>query len=360
MLNPYENLPKWAFWRSGVAQTSPSNLEGIYAKKWKIDSNCRIATAGSCFAQHIARHLVKNGFQVLDLEPPPPGLPKEIHLKFGFSMYSARYGNIYTAHQLLQLAREVAGLFTPQDIAWEKDGKFYDALRPAVEPEGLDSEEEVYIHRKYHLIRVREMFQTMDIFVFTLGLTETWIHRESGTVYPVAPGTIAGTFDEKIYAFKNYEFDEVVTAFNEFQEIVRSLREGNKQPKILLSVSPVPLTATASGDHVLKATMYSKSVLRTVAGQLSANQEHIDYFPSYEIITNQAARAGFFENNFRSVKAEGVETVMRVFFSEHKNESSSKELSDSLSPKATEETSFSSAIESDPQCEELLLEAFGK
>lgn len=85
------------------------------------------------------------------------------------------------------------------------------------------------------------MLQTMDLFIFTLGLTEAWVHRDTGTVYPTAPGTIAGRFDENIY---------------EFQKNLLKLRPDGKLPKILLTVSPVPLVATASGNHVLTATNY--------------------------------------------------------------------------------------------------------
>ena len=53
--------------------------------------------------------------------------------------------------QLLQLAQEVAGEWTPKNYIWEKNGKFYDALRPAVELEGLDSPEEVSKNRKIHV-----------------------------------------------------------------------------------------------------------------------------------------------------------------------------------------------------------------
>ena len=38
-------------------------------------------------------------------------------------MYSCRYGNIYTVHQLLQLAQEASGDYDPVDISWEKDGR---------------------------------------------------------------------------------------------------------------------------------------------------------------------------------------------------------------------------------------------
>jgi len=348
--NPYNNLPKIAFWRSGVVESSPFNITDIYKKKWKIESNWKIATAGSCFAQHISQNLIKNGYNVLDMEPPPRGLSIKLHKKYGFSMYSCRFGNIYTVHQLLQLAQEAYGNFEPFDIAWEKDGKYFDALRPAVEPDGLTAVNELYTHRKYHLSRVRKMLQTMDVFIFTMGLTEAWEHQESGTIYPIAPGIIAGKFDEKVFAFRNFKFQEIIEAFNKFQDILIKLRGEDNLPKMFLTVSPVPLTATASGNHVLSATVQSKSILRAVTGQLSSENNHIDYFPSFEIITNQNARGSFYKNNMRSVRPEGVDVVMKSFFSEH-NTKKIDSMAANLQVIQTDETD-------NIQCEEALLEAF--
>ena len=349
--SPYSDLHKGAFWKTGVAQENPYLIEGIYKKKFNISPETKIATAGSCFAQHISRHLKKNGYNLLDVEAPPPGLAANLHQKFGFSMYSARYGNIYTVRQLLQLAQEAAGKFKPQNFIWEKEGKYYDALRPAVEPEGLESAEEVIIHRKFHISRVRELFESFDLFIFTLGLTEMWVHKESGTVFPTAPGTLAGEFDENLYEFKNAEFGEIINDFNEFQNVLRKIRR-DKPFRVLLTVSPVPLTATASGKHVLNSNMYSKSILRAVAGQLHEKRENIDYFPSYEIVTNPRMHSTAFSDNLRSVRDEAIQTIMNHFFSEH--------------PVIERETHNSSKnklqdkINNDIQCEESLIEAFGK
>ena len=172
-------------------------------------------------------------------------------------MYSARYGNIYTVRQLLQLTQEVACEWTPQNYIWEKNGKYYDALRPAVEPGGLDSPGEVVEHRQYHIERVKELYKKLDLFIFTLGLTEMWLHKKSGTVYPTAPGTIIGDFISDTYEFKNAQFKHVIRDFNKFQKVLRKIR-GGRPFKILLTVSPVPLTASASGNHVLVSTTYSK------------------------------------------------------------------------------------------------------
>jgi hypothetical protein len=109
----------------------------------------------------------------------------------------------------------------------------------------------------------------------------------------------------------NYRSAEVRA---DLEAALAGLRGLNPAVRLLLTVSPVPLTATASGDHVLVATARSKAVLRTVAAELVADDPGVDYFPSYEIITGAPARMAFFEENLRSVRPEGVACVMGHFF----------------------------------------------
>ena len=42
---------------------------------------------------------------------------------------------------------------------------------------------------------------------------------------------------------------------------------------------------------MLTANSYSKSLLRTVAGQLAQEHRDVDYFPSYELITGEPFEA---------------------------------------------------------------------
>ncbi|MEZ4433235.1 MAG: hypothetical protein R3F65_12570 [bacterium] len=67
----------------------------------------------SCFAQHVGPALRAGGFDLLDVEPPPPALPAEHHARFGYGLYSARHGNIYTARQLRQIAEQALGVRDP-------------------------------------------------------------------------------------------------------------------------------------------------------------------------------------------------------------------------------------------------------
>ena len=364
MSTPYSDLSPEHFWRSGVAEIHPSALSGVYAKKFAISREDRIATAGSCFAQHVARRLKAQNFNVLDVEPPPFEISDEAAQRFGYRIYSARYGNLYSARQLLQLIRDAdAGEVREEDV-WEKDGRFFDALRPSVEPEGLETREEALAHRREHLAATRKLFDELDVLIFTLGLTEAWIRKETGTVYPTCPGVIAGAFDPKIYAFKNFEFPEV---FEDMSEVARLLTARNPNFRMVVTVSPVPLTATASGDHVLAATTYSKSTLRAVCGSLRARHDNVDYFPSYEIVTSPASRGLLYEHNLRSVTDFGVDLVMKAFFAEHA-------LSEPVAPVAAAPQPVVDEDDDEPRrkkgkkkkrkddlvCEEVLLEAFAR
>ena len=195
MNNPYLELSDKAFWKKAVVETTPDSLGSIYSKKFNISKLDNIVTAGSCFAQHVSRGLKKNGFRVINKEG---------------SDYSANYGNIYTVAQLLQLTKECIGESHIKDIAWERDGKYIDALRPGATTSPLTNRHEVLEQRSKHLRVVKDVLQELDLFIFTLGLTEAWIRKEDETVFPSAPGVIAGVYEPNKYEFKNYDFNSIV------------------------------------------------------------------------------------------------------------------------------------------------------
>lgn len=315
--NPYSSMPPRAFWRAAVAEVSPLEIRDLYRPKFSITRLMSIAAAGSCFAQHIARQFRTRGYKFLQMEPPPPNLDAEQLEKFGFELYSARYGNIYSIRQLLQLFRRAAGSWVSCEDVWETDGRYYDPFRPSIEPSGFVSAEEMRRDRCYHLERVKRLLRRTELFVFTFGLTEAWLCREDGTVLPTCPGTIAGTFDPARYEFHNFDYKEVL---QDAENFIALALDNNPEMRFLFTVSPVPLTATATQSHVLQASVYSKSVLRAVCGALYERYAQVDYFPSYELVASHPMRAMFFQPNLRGVSPVGVEHVMKTFFRAHETE----------------------------------------
>lgn len=307
--HPYSDLPSHAFWKTGVADRAGRPFEQLWAPRFALDARTRFATAGSCFAQRISRWLRANGCSWVDTEPAPPGLPADELEAGGWGVFSFRTANIYTVSQLQQWVGWALGDSLPPDEVWEEDGRFFDPFRPTIPAAGCATREEVLQARAHTLACIREALPTIDVFVFTLGLTEGWEHAD-GHAYAMCPGTVRGRFDAGVHRFVNHATADVVARLDATLSRLRSVNPGMR---FLLTVSPVPLTATASGGHVLTATVHSKSVLRAAAGELMARRDDVDYFPSYELIAGLQSGGRYYEANLRSVRPEGVEFVMRHF-----------------------------------------------
>ncbi|CAN7313154.1 GSCFA domain-containing protein [Caulobacter sp. LjRoot300] len=308
MKNPYASAPQHAFWSRAISRKASDEVDPVVAPSFRISPKTKVATAGSCFAQHIAKHLRKVGINPLVTERPHAEVVRFAE-DFHYGVYTARYGNIYSGRQLVQLFERAYGAFVPEEQPWRgKGGEYIDPFRPLI-PAGFATIREFERDRERHFAAIREMFETLDVMVFTLGLTETWASRADGAVFPSCPGSVAGVWDPDKYVFVNQSVTDVVADLTRF---IARLRTVNPDAKVLLTVSPVPLVATATGGHVLPATVYSKSVLRVAAQQVVDVHENVDYFPSYEIITGPHAGA-YFEDDRRNVRSAGVEAVMKVF-----------------------------------------------
>ncbi|NDV02215.1 GSCFA domain-containing protein [Pseudoroseicyclus tamaricis] len=306
---PYSDLPPSAYWKTAMGDNF-ADLTGLYQPKWRIGPEHAVATYGSCFAQHFGRSLRARKFTWVDGEPAPAGLEKEAAERFGYGVFSARTANIYTPTLLAQWGRwAFAGEEVPQE-AWAQDGRVYDPFRPRIEPEGFASEEEMRRLQGVAIRAFRRSIEEADVLVFTLGLTERWLNA-AGFEYPMCPGTAAGTFDESAHRFDNLGFLEAKAGMEEAMSLFKAANPGLR---FLLTVSPVPLVASASGRHVLAATMQSKAILRAVAGDLAASREDTDYFPSFEIIFNPIYGRRFFQDNLRGIAPGGVNRVMGHFF----------------------------------------------
>ncbi|MDR7153285.1 hypothetical protein J2W40_000079 [Sphingobium xenophagum] len=308
--NPYHGLQDHQFWRRAISRTESHAVDPVTRVKFQISQADRVATAGSCFAQHISRRLSGIGFNYF--VPEDGASLSEVERRAdGYGMFSARYGNIYTVRQLLQLFQEAYGDRVKSEAAWQRsDGRFVDPFRPVITPAGYESAEEVAKARKTHLASVRRVFNQARVFVFTLGLTESWIARDSGDVFPLAPGVSGGVFDEARYAFVNMRAMDVVADLTQFLGL---LKLQNCDVKVILTVSPVPLIATYDDRHVLVSNTYSKSALRVAAEEVSALYDWVDYFPSFEIITGNFNGGRYFEDDLREVNAAGVSHAMRCF-----------------------------------------------
>lgn len=315
MINPYANQPDYAFWRASMAGRAPFDVDPVANVPFVIGATDKVATGGSCFAQHISRRLRDLGFAYLVTE----GQLEDAD----YGVFPARFGNIYTARQLLQLLQRAYGLIEPMDIAWRRqDGRYIDPFRPRMSPGGFGSIDALLSDRETHLAAVRRMFEDCTVFVFTLGLTEAWLSARDGSVFPLVPGAVAEDVNPSDYAFRNFNVAEVEADLLSFLDLFRTVNPG---VRIILTVSPVPLVATYEDRHVLVSTTYSKSVLRVAAEAVSYRGPGVAYFPAYEIVTGPHARGCYLAEDLREVKSEAVAYVMSVFAKHYLNRNAAGE-----------------------------------
>lgn len=308
MSTPYSDLADHHFWRRSVAAVEVHKLDPVVRTRFAIAPTDRIATAGSCFAQHIARRLRAIGEQYLVAEDGAH-LSDDDRAARQYGLFSARYGNIYTAAQLWQLWREAYGKWAPAEAAWAALGDgWVDPFRPTVET--FADRDALAADRAVHLAAVRGLFESCDILVFTLGLTEGWLSRADGAVYPLAPGVAGGIYDPFQHGFVNFTPAQVEQDLSAFLAAVKAR---NARLKVILTVSPVPLAATYEDRSVLVSTTYSKAVLRVAAEAMVQRFDWVDYFPSYEIIAGSPTGGLYYGEDDREVNALGVAHVMRLF-----------------------------------------------
>ena len=310
MSHPYKDLPDRNFWKKSVAEIDWSKIFLSEKGKFTITREDIVSMAGSCFAQRISSLLKISGFNCGNFEAPHALMAEQESRDFGYGLFSARYGNIYTIRQLRQLIEEAFGLIEPRfKMARSKDNQLIDLLRPGVHA-GWVAEIEAQADRLYHLQCVKALFSQSNIFIFTLGLTEAWVDSDDGTAYGIHPGVSLGRNYERDIAKVNFDY---LDCYNDLVFIVNFLREINVNLKFIFTVSPVALAATHENKHVLVATTYSKSVLRAVVGRLTDQCLFADYFMAYEIFSSAQSFGQYLSGDLRDISMRGVDVAMQTF-----------------------------------------------
>lgn len=310
-LHPYKQFPPRQFWQSTVASRPWAEVLADERGKFTIGPGQAVASAGSCFAQRISRLIVDAGLDYRYFEAAHPLLTPASALEHGYGLYSCRYGNIYTPRQLLQLAREALGRRPPIDAyAQRLDGRWVDLMRPQIDQAGFESRDEAVADRAHHLRCVATMLARCDVFIYTLGLTETWFDAAADVVYGSHPAVTTQRPHPTPLVPRHLDYIECYNDLVEFFNLVGSV---NARVRYILTVSPVALAATHRDRHVLVASSESKAVLRAVAGRFAELMPQVDYFPAFEIFNLAPSFGQFLSADLRDVSPRGVQVAMANF-----------------------------------------------
>ena len=226
-------------------------VHGMMPSEPPFDAKTNIVAFGSCFAAHISTYLDKLGF-LLGRKAAPTAY---------VSVMGDGIVNSYAIRQQFEWAWEGR---KPAIDLWHG----YDA-------KSLGYDEEVRLETK-------RMFDAGDAFIITLGLSEVWYDEPTGEVFWRA--VPKDYFDPSRHKFR-------VTSHAENTENLRAIyqliRRHRPEAKIIMTLSPIALTATFRPIACMAADSVSKAILRGALDEFMREAQPSDpdlyYFPSYEI-----------------------------------------------------------------------------
>lgn len=268
-----------AAWKRAESRLAPVCRPAV-RPSFALDRGASIFTIGSCFARNIEQHLARLGFHVptLAFKVPPTewsGRPNDIL-------------NKYTAPSIWQEIRWASDIYRRGGAvtAEDCDGFAYDLGNGRVVDNNLCGLVPVsvqrFVERRRQVYRVMAAAFSASCVVVTPGLAEAWYDAARDLYIMQAPVGPAGF--ARYHAQLRFVLLDFATSYRCLQDTIDEIRRLNPNVRFLVTTSPVPVNHTFTGDDVIVANSYAKSMLRAVCGEICANNEGVDYLPSYESV----------------------------------------------------------------------------
>jgi len=259
--------------RSGLNRVEPIAAPG-FETPFTLHPGDKIFTVGSCFARHVETALLKRGFQIplreLFKRKEFMGLDPGVVNNFGSP-------SIYNE---LSWALGEQQFNAADHIVEVQPGKYVDMhVIPSIRP----ADRETVMRRRSAITKAYKSIKNCRLVIATLGLVEVWYDCRTGYYLNASPRPSMLRSEPERYQFHVLSFDEVYAYLAKALGLIKS--HGHRDVRVVLTVSPIPLSSTHRDDDVIVANCYSKSVLRAAAETARAEFDFVTYFPSYESVT---------------------------------------------------------------------------
>jgi hypothetical protein len=317
----------WTFGPRGASAAerlqSGKPLDLRHRPKFTLDSDHPIFTIGSCFARNIENLMISRNLPiVLKNFGTPPEMFANWDEKTGKGggtpkgLLSRTSLNKFSVHSMThELRRVLGGASYPNEGLIElAHGKWFDphASRLHLLPYEVALENRRVIHHAMSQIK------RAKVVIMTLGLTETWIDAATGLAINEPPGATWLARCPGRWNFVDFGYDAILEEMSAFIALARE--RADPDMKFIVTVSPVPLGATAKDQDIIVASNGSKSTLRAVAEELYRRHDFVDYFPSYEYAMFSHREIVWKEDQLH-VQRPFVEHITRSFIDAYYSES---------------------------------------
>ncbi len=260
-------------WPEAIARFGADPLAIAHRPKFRLSPDDRVFCIGSCFARNVEETLIARGVDVLSKTIVSP--------RAEFPNRPNGLVNKFTTPSMANemrwaLARDGDGLGS---LVESERGVVDLQLIPNAPPVPRERARarRLYLESDY-FARIAEA----DVLLVTLGLVEAWRDEVLGLWLNAAPPFHAVRREPERYVLHVTGVAENLAALERMRALLHS---ANPNARLIVTVSPVPMSVTFSGADVFVANSLSKSVLRAAAHAFSVAHEDVDYFPSFEMVT---------------------------------------------------------------------------
>ena len=256
-------------------------VKGWEPKEPYITKSTKVVAFGSCFATNITAWLANRNYQVLTDKQESKS-----------SAYVVRFGEGMVNTFVIR-----------QQFEWAFEGKkFEEALWHGYDAEEFGYDEDVRIE-------TANLFNSADLFIITLGLSEIWYDEVTGGVFWRA--VPSSKYDATRHKFRVSSVSENKENIHAIIDLIKTHRPN---AKVIFTLSPIPLVATFRAQSCMTANSVSKAILRSALDEVIRERNDSDtvhYWPSYEIVMD------LFDNVWREdrrhVKKEILDFIMTLF-----------------------------------------------
>jgi hypothetical protein len=270
--------------------------------KLDISASDKFFCIGSCFARNIELELIYRNISVLSKRIIAP--------KVEFRMRPTGAVNKYTTASMLNEFEWVLKPPPPQDVLVETDGGWVDYQLHGATSVSLDRGIE---RRRYMTGDYFARLRQANVLIMTLGYVETWFDNASGFYLNWAPSRAEVRKNPGRFHLERTDVATNLKHLVKIREIMSSFRRGCR---IVVTVSPVPMTASFLGGDIMVANMYSKSTLRVAAQLFADAYADVEYFPSYELVM-LSRRESAFASDWIHVKDDCIRHNIDTFILSH-------------------------------------------
>ena len=240
----------------------------------KIDYSTKIFAVGSCFAQNIAKRLFKAKFKI---DFCPTGI-----LFNPASIASAL--NAFAVQQTANSARVVTrgDSFVSLDVHSDLAEDSFDSAVDAVN----------------HAYSIgHKQLSDAQCVIITFGTAWVYEHKATGAVVA------------NCHKIPQSEFIRRRLSVTEIIDVFKPLLEGILRDKnVIFTLSPVRHIADGLAENSL-----SKAPLRLAIAELCEQYDNVDYFPAYEIVTDDLRDYRFYTDDLVHPSAQAVEYIWEHF-----------------------------------------------